>query len=161
MFKACAGEAYSVDLRGVACLNYLFKRHWKRRKLPNSTRTTELTVSPLFRSRKHLNLAVNTYCPVNYVCVDKLFKTNLTKPSERLRPKKARLSKFTPELRSHTLRIQGSQLPLGVPPRQRMSSSTHPRSPNVYYSKRERCSVRQTLCKNQRVCRTPWPNSTT
>ena len=137
----CAGQAYAADLRGVACFNYLFKRHWKRRKLPNLTRTTELTVSPLFRSKKHLNLAVNTYYPLNYVCVDKLLKTNLTEPKQKLRPKKARLSKLTPELRSHTLRSQEPRLPPGVLTGQRMSASTYPRSSNVYCSKRKRCSV--------------------
>ena len=126
MFKTCAGEAYQVNLRGVACLNYLFKRHWKRRELPNSTRTTELTVSPLFRSKKTLNLAVNTYCPLKYVSVDQLFKTNLTEPSERPRPKKARLSESTSELRSHTLRSQEPGQAPRIPPRQRSSSGTYP-----------------------------------
>ena len=127
MFKTRAGEAYQVGLRGVACLNYLFKRHWKRRRLPNSTRTTELTMLPLLRSKKTLNLAVNTYCPLNYVCVDQLFKTNLSEPSERPRPKKTRLSEPTPELRSHTLRSPGTRLSSGIPPRTRSSQGMQPR----------------------------------
>ena len=151
MFKTSAGEAYQVDLRGVACLNYLFKRHWKRRKLPNATRTTELTVSPLFRSKKTLNLAVNTYCPLNYVCVDQLFKTNLAEPGERPRPKKARLSEPSPTLRSHTLRSQVTRQAPRIPSRKRSSSGTQPRPSNVCGTTHKRAGAKLTLCKNQRV----------
>ncbi len=95
----------------LACIRWVLKRHWKRRALANATRISELTTAPLFRSWKHLDLAVNSFCPPKFVPLKSLMSKHLNRRLGVLRKKRARLRKptqnrrFLPSSRKHDGRL--------------------------------------------------------
>ena len=122
-----AGPRHLKVLREPACLQWLLKRHWKRRALANASRISELTAAPFFRSRKTLDLALNSFCPVRYPSLSGFLKKHPNCLPSDSRGKIARLSDQSQVLRFSRITRIGRTPGMAQRPRdeQRMPSLNH------------------------------------